>query len=63
MPQVGGSTGLAVLGAVAWTTVAYSIRSQALAPAATPARVGPVTEHGFYLLAPESSAAPVRNFV
>jgi hypothetical protein len=38
--QVGGSIGLAVLGTVAWTAVAGSIRSQAAAAAAIPARAG-----------------------
>jgi uncharacterized membrane protein YhaH (DUF805 family) len=38
--QVGGSIGLAVLGTVAWTAVAGSIRSQAATAAATAARVG-----------------------
>ena len=36
--QVGGSIGLAVLGTVAWTTVADGIRSQAAAAARTAAR-------------------------
>jgi hypothetical protein len=38
--QVGGSIGLAVLGTVAWTAVAHSIRSQVAAAAATAARTG-----------------------
>jgi EmrB/QacA subfamily drug resistance transporter len=38
--QVGGSLGLAVLGTVAWTAVAGSIRSQAAAAAAAAARAG-----------------------
>ena len=38
--QVGGSIGLAVLGTVAWTAVANSIRSQSAAAAAAAARVG-----------------------
>jgi len=37
--QVGGSIGLAVLGTVAWTTFANSIRSQATAAARTSHRV------------------------
>ncbi len=38
--QVGGSTGLAVLGTVAWTVVANSIRAQAAHAAAIAARAG-----------------------
>jgi EmrB/QacA subfamily drug resistance transporter len=38
--QVGGSIGLALLGTVAWTAVANSIRSQAVAAAAAAARSG-----------------------
>jgi MFS family permease len=38
--QVGGSIGLAVLGTVAWTAVANSVRSQLTAAAATAARAG-----------------------
>ena len=38
--QVGGSIGLAVLGTVAWTAVANSIRSQSAAAAAAAARAG-----------------------
>ena len=38
--QVGGSIGLAVLGTVAWTTVANGIRGQAAAAARTAARTG-----------------------
>ena len=38
--QVGGSMGLAVLGTVAWTAVANSVRSQAAAASATAARAG-----------------------
>jgi EmrB/QacA subfamily drug resistance transporter len=38
--QVGGSIGLAVLGTVAWTAVANSIRSQATAAAAAAAKAG-----------------------
>jgi hypothetical protein len=38
--QVGGSIGLAVLGTVAWTAVANSVRSQAAAAAAAAARSG-----------------------
>jgi EmrB/QacA subfamily drug resistance transporter len=38
--QVGGSIGLAVLGTVAWTAVAGSIRSQTAAAAAAAARAG-----------------------
>jgi EmrB/QacA subfamily drug resistance transporter len=38
--QVGGSIGLAVLGTVAWTAVAGSIRSQVAAAAAAAARAG-----------------------
>ena len=38
--QIGGSIGLAVLGTVAWTSVANSIRSQAAAAARTAAKTG-----------------------
>ena len=38
--QVGGAIGLAVLGTVAWTAVASSIRTQALAATAAAARAG-----------------------
>ena len=38
--QVGGSIGLAVLGTVAWTTVANSIRSQAAIAVRAAARTG-----------------------
>ena len=38
--QVGGSIGLAVLGTVAWTAVADSVRSQAAAAAAAASRAG-----------------------
>jgi EmrB/QacA subfamily drug resistance transporter len=38
--QVGGSIGLAVLGTVAWTAVANSVRSQAAAAAAAAAKAG-----------------------
>ena len=39
--QVGGSIGLALLGTVAWTVVANSIRSQVATAAAAAARTGP----------------------
>jgi hypothetical protein len=45
--QVGGSIGLALLGTVAWTTVADSIRTQVAQAAAAAARAGqPVPKPG-----------------
>ena len=43
--QVGGSIGLALLGSVAWTAVANSIRSQAAAAATAAARAGRPVQH------------------
>ena len=43
--QVGGSIGLAVLGTVAWTAVANSIRSQSAAAAAVAGRAGQPAHH------------------
>jgi hypothetical protein len=50
--QVGGSTGLAVLGTVAWTVVANSVHAQAARTAPIAARAGhPIRPHGQQLAA------------
>jgi NADH:ubiquinone oxidoreductase subunit 6 (subunit J) len=44
--QIGGSIGLAVLGTVAWTTVASSLHSQAVAAARTAHAAHPAAQGG-----------------
>jgi EmrB/QacA subfamily drug resistance transporter len=53
--QVGGAIGLALLGTVAWTAVANSIRSQAAAAAAAAAKSG----HSLHAAAPGTAAKAI----
>ena len=56
--QVGGSIGLAVLGTVAWTVVANSIRSQAAAAATAAARAGHPRAAASRQRSPRSTTTP-----
>jgi EmrB/QacA subfamily drug resistance transporter len=60
--QLGGSTGLAVLGTVAWTVVAHSIRAQAGHAAAVAARAGHTVHPGGPLAAAIYSHALATGF-